>query len=372
MFFLGYMKLRFFNKLSFLLPLFFQTFISSFFAGHQIWKGSIHNEAGVTIVNNPAQPIYQESILELIPEFIIPGNDIKGQYSFIRLGDMSFDDQGHLYLLDTKDSCVKVFDAQGRYLKKIGRPGQGPGELDGASEIEVANGLIFVSSLAGRKVHIFNIDGDYKKSIPLPGSFIQLRVDRAGNFYGSLFDIFPEGGINKIVQCDPNFNIKKTYASRKLEQARFYGTVLTCVLAKNEDFIVGNPSDYEISIYDRLGELKKIIKKKHPPIKIPDSEIKRLHKMNSLNWEIPEYFDPFNLVYSDDYGRIIVNTHSIAGQKKAFYDVFDDDGKFLASFVLDNYKNIYWKKDRLYAIDEDGEGLPIVRVFKVNWKENLP
>jgi hypothetical protein len=328
----------------------------------QTWKGTSRSEAGVTIVENPAKPIYEENILELIPEFIIPGDDKNGQYTLFRIGDVSVDDQGRIYVLDIRDFSVKVFDDHGRYLRNIGRSGIGPGELDSCYEIEVASDSLYALSTGSRRIHIFRLNGQYQKSLQAPAFLSQIRVDRGGNIFG----IEHNPPLDKIVYCDSNFKIDKTYASRKPWNQILFTSWLSFDLGMNGDIVVGNPSDYEFFVYGRSGELKKIIKKKSDPIRIPDEDIKRYRASVE---RLPKYFEAYYRVFADDQGHFLVNTHYfLSAGNKAFFDVFDEGGKYLSSFDLKNNLHILWKNGRLYTADEDKDGLPVVRVFKALWK----
>jgi hypothetical protein len=240
----------------------------------------------------------------------------------------------------------------------------GPGELSGVSEIEIANDYLYALSTIGRRMHIFSIEGDFKKSVILPGALSQLRVDHFKNIYGILY----LGQTYEMVEFDKNIQNKKTYNSRKWEEPRLFQALMTFDLSINGDIIVGNPSDYEYYIYNPRENEKKLIKKLHKPIRIPELDIERY---KTSGWKIPEYYEAYYRIYADDNGKIIVNTRtSLNGQAKNFYDLFENDGKYLSSFAIDAYKNLIWKRDHLYAIDEDKEGNQIVRVFKIRWKEN--
>ena len=91
------------------------------------WKGKITNEDGVIVVQNPKKPLYSEDVLSLEEDLAIGGADVREEYMFsnIRYVDVSEDER--IYILDSKEAHVKVFDRRGKYLMTFGRLGQGPG-----------------------------------------------------------------------------------------------------------------------------------------------------------------------------------------------------------------------------------------------------
>jgi len=49
---------------------------------------------------------------------------------FGELTSMDVDNDGNIYILDGKEKKIKVFDSAGKFVKKFGEEGQGPGELN--------------------------------------------------------------------------------------------------------------------------------------------------------------------------------------------------------------------------------------------------
>lgn len=331
----------------------------------QQWKGTIKQDKGVEIIENPSLPIFEETILELMPDFIIPCDDKKAGYLFFEITDIAVDQRRFIYIYDRKASTIFIFNEQGIFVRKIGRSGSGPGELDGVSEIEVANHHLYALGSAGMRIHVFDEAGTYKNTLKTPGTLSSLRANETGLFFARLFD----RQFYSIIHFGPDKNILRSFGKENWEKPRFWQNILSYEISPIGDVIVGDSSDYKLFVFTIDGRHKKTITKKFEPIKIPNSELNYLKNKNAGLFEIPTYYDPFWLLFVDDEGRIIVNTHIfLAGPEKAFYDLFSPEGKYLSTFSLDYYKKLIWKGNHLYAVSEDNEGFPIVKVFKVRWK----
>ena len=83
--------------------------------------------------------------------------------------------------------------------------------------------------------------------------------------------------------------------------------------------------------------------------------------------EFPEYYPAFRSLSIDDEGRIFVRTFERDEENSLYYDVFDSEGKYIAKIAL-KYPPTFWKKNMLYCVQEDEEGLHVVKRYKVTWK----
>lgn len=85
------------------------------------------------------------------------------------------DGQGRLYVLDSGDDRVQVFDAEGRHLRTLGNPGQGPGELSRPTGMWVfADGEVVVADAGNARLQRFGPGGDPLGTVSL--EFVPLDV----------------------------------------------------------------------------------------------------------------------------------------------------------------------------------------------------
>src|SRR4029079_2090788 len=76
----------------------------------------------------------------------------------------AFDDQDRLFVVDTNNHRVEVFNASGGFLFKFGSQGTGPGQFAGDMRglaIDKTNGWVYVVDAEGNKISKFDTDGNF-------------------------------------------------------------------------------------------------------------------------------------------------------------------------------------------------------------------
>lgn len=82
-------------------------------------------------------------------------------YMFLRPLSVAEDDEGNIYVLDTKDFCVKKFGADGTFLRRFGRQGQGPGEFQYPMTVGISGQNRLIVTSMSSDFFIFDLDGKY-------------------------------------------------------------------------------------------------------------------------------------------------------------------------------------------------------------------
>ena len=106
-----------------------------------------------------------------------------------RVSQVAFDKEDNLYILDGGNHRVLVFDAKGKFVRKIGKKGGGPGELMTPVGLAVTTSdEIAVTDLGRQAVSLFKKDGTFIKNLPL-GDGLGFPVPRQGMY------AHPQGGV---------------------------------------------------------------------------------------------------------------------------------------------------------------------------------
>jgi hypothetical protein len=138
------------------------------------------DSAGVALVLNDQGDRMLEWTFERVLDL---GGASDGPTSFFRVFPTSIgvDSLGNLYVLDAGNYTVSVFDRAGRHLRSFGRQGEGPGELGFPSDLAVTpGGEVAVYDFARRALVLFDADGSFTGTFPLPGS-LQRKVAILGD-----------------------------------------------------------------------------------------------------------------------------------------------------------------------------------------------
>lgn len=102
---------------------------------------------------------------------------------FASRGPVSFDASGNLHILDPGNYRVVVIDPQGRFVKTIGRQGEGPGEFGFTFRMVVwRDGRLAVNDLQNNVIHLFGPGGAFDHSMRVPShiSLNSLKPDPNG------------------------------------------------------------------------------------------------------------------------------------------------------------------------------------------------
>jgi hypothetical protein len=85
---------------------------------------------------------------------------------------VAFDAESNLYVLDQGNARVLVFGPTGRFVRQIGRHGEGPGELRIPTGLAVtADGRVAVYDMANRAISLFDRNGTYLSLARFQGRF---------------------------------------------------------------------------------------------------------------------------------------------------------------------------------------------------------
>jgi sugar lactone lactonase YvrE len=141
--------------------------------------------------------------------FAVWGNNGSGDGQLNAPRNLAVGPDGSIYVADSGNHRVEVFDADGNYLMQWGSEGAGPGQLSEPWGIAVANdGRVYVADTWNHRVQVFGPTGDYVGAF---GEFANVQTGdpqaEPGKFWGPRdIAIDPEGNVyvtdtgNKRVQ----------------------------------------------------------------------------------------------------------------------------------------------------------------------------
>lgn len=124
-----------------------------------------------------------------VTQFSIGAEDGEDWELLSRVTQAAFDREENLYVLDAGNNRVLVFNPQGKFIRKFGKKGGGPGELMSPVGIAVTTaGEVAVTDLGRPAVSLFKKDGTFIKNLT-PGEDFGFPVPTQGTY------AHPNGGV---------------------------------------------------------------------------------------------------------------------------------------------------------------------------------
>jgi len=360
------------------------------------WQGKIEYENEVKVVKNPEDPVYGEIIFDLEEDLSI-GNESDENYMFFRTGGIATDSQGNIYIVDGGNHRIQKFRSDGQFLQTIGRKGQGPGEFESPYDVWLdPEENIYVSE--GRKIQIFNKDGEFIRSVKLLNFVTEFGITDEGNILACAFGRSEEGQTRELILINSEGKKSETIISfpnpmrivRRGDSAfgltHDYSPDLIFCPIDEKSGIYGHSSEYRLFVFKSSGEVSFIIEKSEPPQSITRKEKDKIVKdiidsqeERGTPWpkgvveegaNFAKYRPFYNRILKDDKGNIYVRKlKSVFDEEKSEeFDIFNSEGYYLYKTKLPFTPHII-KAGYIYHVHTDeGTGeIKVIRYMVKNW-----
>ena len=153
------------------------------------WKGQIDTLSGGAVrILNPNEGRWGDEDRWVLEEDLQIGSfDSGGPEMFGQIRHVAVGRDGELFVLEGQAHEIRVFDAQGSYLRTIGREGAGPGELNLSfgGQVFPTVSAIWVNNSGNRRFERFSYEGQPLGSTPNPSGLVGLApvLGSDGAFY---------------------------------------------------------------------------------------------------------------------------------------------------------------------------------------------
>ena len=346
----------------------------------------IKTENGVQVVYNPKNPISVPGVptrIEVTQDLCIGDEEGIEDFVFSQIRSVQVDEEENIYVLDSREVCVKVFDRNGKHLRTFGKRGQGPGEIQSPTRMYLTAGKeILIYDTGNSRLSCYSLDGECLKEMSTAKHFLSRAIpDSKGNIIAQLL-VPGDEIVYEIKKFDPNLNPIVTIGSIGQEVTPYVLNMVTPTLnvrvMKNDNIAWGYSEKYEIFVVSPEGKTLRKIVKDYKPVKITEEEKKRLIKEGfgeqgapaGYKLEFPKNHYPYYFFICGDDGRIYARTYEKDKDGNFKYNVFDPEGRYIANFSLPEIDFLYVvKNNKMYSmVWEDEKGIPVIKRYAVAWK----
>ncbi len=163
-----------------------------------IWQEAHENynfvsPVGVAIARN-GDVLVTDTELKRVIRLDAKSGQPKGDFGFEDLerptGLAVDSDSGRVFVADTNEHNIKVFDETGKLVQIIGQVGDKPGEFNAPTDLAFVGGKLYVTDTFNARVQVFDKQGKYVKFIGKRGRFLGnlvrpkgVTADSDGNVY---------------------------------------------------------------------------------------------------------------------------------------------------------------------------------------------
>ena len=317
----------------------------------------------------PAEGLVQADLDEL---FTLGGYSEADEEFFGVVANAIVDEAGNTYLLDEQLCEVRVFDADGNYVRSFGREGEGPGEFRSARDmLLLPDGQVGVIYGQQSRLAMFGLDGTIGEDRALMPegtrfSFLMGAQSRGGRVvlqqHASTINGSEMTSTGSMVALDADLNLTHTYSEHSRTQ-KLDGPNISISIS-SDDFsnawvllddgslaVNESPEEYRIDILGPDGEALRTITRDYEPLRRSDEEMDRLRRERRERHEAgrgdddPDDIDPFYDVILSMHvgpdGQLWVMTgrgrfgEGVPEDTLGTFDVFDAEGRFVRQVSID-------------------------------------
>ncbi|MDH7513018.1 MAG: 6-bladed beta-propeller [Clostridiales bacterium] len=358
---------------------------------HSLGAQKIKMVDGVKVILNgkkPTAPKGRPVTIKLTEELVIGLSDNPDE-ALSEVGLFVVDKDGNLFVVDSKDRKVKAFDRNGRFLRLIGKPGEGPGELGMPTGVQFTPaGELMVEDATNRRLSFFKPSGEFIRSASIADKMglLSVLLDGQGNCLGREIGLSGNKMFFEIkkydLQLKPLFSLDKIDFPVPLpgSGAKINLMELSSIYQFDAagNIFYGRNVAYEIKVFSPQGKHIRSIQKEYDQVKVTQEDIDEILARIPTTGDgvtnikdmfvFPDYFPPFQFFLLDDQGRMYVRTYK-KGKAKGEYeiDVFDAEGTFIAQFITKAGLMI-WRGDKAYGIEDTEDGFRVIKRYAVSWQ----
>jgi hypothetical protein len=331
------------------------------------------NSNKVIKVNNSSPKYADEEFVKLeklhsidVTEISLFGKDTSTDMQ--RLID--FDDNNNLYILDSFESKISVFNEKGEFVKSFGRAGQGPKEFTRPNELIIKGDKIYVFQ-GFFECKIMDLEGEYISALRIQIEN-PLRFMTAGDYFylfrGKTDNTFTDLEFILLRAEDDNFSSSKEIFRYKYPLGlrgpnyNFWWPNWLLILNSGEFYFPeDNFSKYSIIKYSNEGNPKLIFNRKYNMKEYSKEAIDRFYSMYEKqikrgDMEFPKSPPVVRKMFQDNKKNVwVISGETYEDNRDPDHentiDIFSKEGEWLYSFKSKSISRYcFYNNDKIYRV----------------------
>ncbi len=337
----------------------------------------------------------QECAQELIEEVRIGSLGGTTEHSFSDINSIAVAQSGAIYVDDAHPPSIRHFDRDGRFVRWIGREGEGPGEFRSIAGISVLPDDRLAAWDRRGRITVYGSDGEYDEIIrvepenPWGYPFVDraFATDSAGRYYLRIFASSPYGadplGVAGIrygyARLSPEGSILDTVAAPRAERRESAESIVIHTRAGDRHpfpqatldavspfgyLVAGHNATYTFSILDPDGAIE-VERKGFQPVEVKATEraewrarVAFAERRSRASFrDVPARKPAYRGLWVDADGRVWVHRYAEAIKRsEPIPELWLEDPE-------GNVPRITWAEPTLYDVfGPDGQLLRCVRI----------
>lgn len=221
------------------------------------------NDLGYPVVENPEYGELQDT--ETPPfEFVLQDSitfDFPNDFILSSISYLNTDSQGILYFLETRQSKLISFSADGTFRWMTGQKGRGPGDFDRPTHLLAGEEYLYVVNMAGTRLDLFDFEGNFVRSIDLGKELLlpKLRGFTDNDQLVITTPLWRKIGSNvHITTIAEDSLIRQHHFALDRSDGREFGNGNTAgsgIVVEGNQLVLGSQTEYSVSRYDLDGNL---------------------------------------------------------------------------------------------------------------------
>lgn len=360
----------------------------------------VADSAGVAIVSSlsPAP----EWLLEPEPVLVL-GSLGGGPTEFYQIRDIDLLPDGGIAVANGGTNEIRLFTADGQYVRSAGRKGHGPGEYDGLYWLHVVGDSLLAHDWGNDRVSVLDSTGAYGRSFRLEWHYgivspVAVLPDRTLLGFTTRHMVeLPHAGLvtdsallsrydfqGALVDSIGRFAHNQRVVRRAGNRQTTLGLPFSAigqVAVSPEGFCYVFGVHSEVRCHHRDGQLTRIARLARDPLPVTGEQIEAywdrelasrnerrvdaLRRMRDV-MVFPDFYPAFSDLLVDDQGRIWAQEYHRPHDSDINWDVIRD-GRWIASVKVDTaFQLMLIRGDRLLGVWRNELGVETVRAYRLS------